>query len=136
MLLFLFILLIAGGLFLSYYLTNEMANQRKKIILLNHQNDKLKQKIKYSNISKLTIKYIPQNYDTGMILNNCNLYICPVKESIVLNSLVKNTSVKIVDCAEVKNTLWYEVSLIDDSKINNKGWVIADFVDAVSPEIQ
>lgn len=136
MLILLFILLIGGALFLSYYLTNEMSNQRKRILLLKHQNDKLKQKVKYDTTSSLTIKYIAHNYTGGIILNNCKLYICPIEESIVLNSLIKNTNVKILDCAEIKDGLWYEVSIINDKQINTKGWVKSDFINPFSDKIQ
>ncbi len=44
MLFLLFVLLAGGTLFLSYYFTNQIYNQRKQILLLKQQNSNLTQK--------------------------------------------------------------------------------------------
>lgn len=128
MLFLLFVPLAGGALFLSYYFTNQIDIQRKQILLLKRQNSNIKNKLKFDKTTNLTIHYIVPNFTEALIANDCNLYICPIENSIVLNSLSKNTNIKIVYGAEIKDELWYEISIENSRNINNKGWIQSEFI--------
>jgi outer membrane usher protein FimD/PapC len=128
MLFLLFVLLAGGTLFLSYYFTNQIYTQRKQMLLLKKQNSDLKNKLKYDKPSNLTVHYIAPNFTEAFTADDCNLYISPVENSIVLNSLSKNTNIKILYSAEIKDELWYEISIESNKNINNKGWIQSKFI--------
>lgn len=130
MLLFLFILLLCAAFSLSYYFTNKMSSQHKQIILLRTQNDRLKNKIVKSNCTSdsIEIKYMNPQFQTGIICKNCNLYLCPFENSIILANLVAETVVKIHDSAEVSGVTWFNVSFSSEEDINNKGWLQCNYI--------
>lgn len=126
MLVFLFLLLVGFALFVSYYFTNKVENQRKQILLLKHQNSSLKHKTDLEKSEQIIIKYVSPNNSQGVIKSDCKLYLGPYSNSPVLNSLAKNTIVQIHDSAEVNKDLWYELSISSQDKVNSKGWVKSD----------
>jgi hypothetical protein len=128
MLAFLFILLIGSALFVSYYFTSKMSNQRKQILLLKYQNNTLKCKPNLEQNEQIIVKYLSPNYNRGIIKSDCKLYLGPLNSSAVLNSLSENTNVQIHDSAEVNNKLWYEISILSQDRTNSKGWIKSDYL--------
>lgn len=128
MLFFLFVLIIVAALCTSYYFTNKMSAQRKQILLLKYQNHDLNQTSKTPKNKNITVEYIfPINTD-GFIKKKCELLICPMDDSAVLNFLTEDTLVKIEDSANINNQLWYEISLITEERVNTKGWIKDDSI--------
>lgn len=128
MLLLLFVLLVGGALFMAYYFTNQIYNQKKQILLLKQQNNNLNRKVKWNKDSNLIAQYITPNFTEAFVNNNCELYICPMDNSVTLNSLSKNTSVKILCSVKIKNELWYEISITSSRNVNNRGWIKDKFI--------
>ena len=128
MLIFLFLLLVGFSLFVSYYFTNKVANQRKQILLLKHQNNSLKYKTDSEKDEQITVKYLFPDISQGSIKSNCKLYLGPSVESAILNSLVENMVVQIHDSAEINKDLWYEISTLSQDRINSKGWIKSDYL--------
>lgn len=128
MLLLLFVLLVGGALFMAYYFNNQIYNQKKQILLLKQQNNNLTKKVKWNKDSNLIAQYITPNFNEAFINDNCELYICPMNNSVTINSLSKNTSVKILCGVKIKNELWYEISIASNRNINNRGWIKDKFI--------
>lgn len=128
MLLLLFVLLVGGALFMAYYFTNQIYNQKKQILLLKQQNNNLTKKVKWNKDSNLIAQYITPNFTEAFVNDNCELYICPMDNSITLSSLSKNTNVKILCSVKIKNELWYEISITSNRNINNRGWIKDKFI--------
>lgn len=126
MLAFLFVLLVGFSLFVSCYFTNKISNQRNQILLLKYQNNNLKHKTNSS--SHVTIKYLNPNYSEGILKEDCNLYIAPLSNSAIINSLDQATIIQIYDSAEINDELWYEVSVLSEDRINSKGWIKSDYI--------
>lgn len=128
MLAFLFVLLVGFSLFVSYYFTNKVSNQRKQILLLKYQNNNLKHKTNSESSLHTTIKYLTPNYSEGILKEDCNLYIAPLSNSAIINSLNQSTIIQIYDSAEINDELWYEVSILSEDRINSKGWIKSDCI--------
>ncbi|NMM62143.1 hypothetical protein HBE96_05460 [Clostridium sp. P21] len=128
MLFLLFVLAAGGILFMLYHFTNEISNQRKQILLLKQQNNNLIKKIELNKVSGTAVEYIKPNFTEAFITNTCNLYIHPIDNSIILNSIPKNTNIKILCSAKIEDKLWYEISIIDNRNVNTKGWVKSEFI--------
>jgi hypothetical protein len=127
MLFILFIIFIAASIFILHYFTNKISNQRKQILLLKYQNNSLSHKPIKPRI--ITIKYMIPTHNMGLITTSCNLYISPLTDSYVLNSVNQDTSVQIQDSAEINNELWYEVCLsTEETNINSKGWINSQYI--------
>lgn len=128
MLFFLFMVLVGFSLYISYYLSNKLHNQRKQLLLLKYQNNALKHNVKTSDTNNITIKYTMPLHNKGIIITNCKLLLSPLSNSIVLNTLAENTVIEIQDSAEVNYNLWYEISLTTGDRINSKGWIKSDYI--------
>ena len=128
MLFFLFLLIIISALGGSYYFTNKMSAQRKQILLLKYQTNNLKQASKSSKDKTITIKYILPICNQGIIAKKCELFLSPMENSLILNSLNESTLVEIQDSVSIDNELWYEVSLIAKERVNSKGWIKEEFL--------
>ncbi|WP_411679629.1 hypothetical protein [Clostridium thailandense] len=126
MLVFLFLFLIGFALFISYYFTNKMTNQRKQILLLKHQNNSLKNKADLEKEEQIIVKYHYLDKNQGIIKSNCKLYLWPSDKSSALNSLMENIVVQIHDSAEINEELWYEISILSEDRTNSKGWIKSD----------
>ncbi|MGH4049912.1 MAG: hypothetical protein ACREVX_00910 [Clostridium sp.] len=92
------------------------------------QNRDFKSKISNSRNTDgpVVIKYKSPLFTTGTTNDSCSLYLCPMENSPVLSTVVKNTTMEIQDSAEIFNISWYEVSLESQTNINNKGWIKKD----------
>jgi hypothetical protein len=123
MLFFLFLLIIIAALCTSYYFTNKMSAQRKQILLLKYQNNDLNQASKNAKNKNITVEYIFPLCTKGVIKKRCELFICPMIDSAILNFLTEDTFVKVEDSANINNELWYEISLITEERVNTKGWI-------------
>jgi hypothetical protein len=105
-----------------------MSAQRKQILLLKYQNDDLKQTSKTTKNKNITVEYIFPLYTKGVIKNNCELFISPMVDSAILNFLTEDTFVKIEDSANINNQLWYEISILEEERVNTKGWIKEDSI--------
>ncbi len=123
-----FILLMGAVAYLYYYFNNKISNQRKQILLLKRQNNDLKHKGKHHDTKNLTIKYVENEYTEGLVLKDCVLNTCPMEFSSTINSLTKDTNVKILDSVEINDELWYQISIITEENLTTKGWIKAEFV--------
>lgn len=128
MLCFLFLVIVIASVCISYYFTNKMAVQRKQILLLKYQNTNLNQTSKAAKSKNISIEYIFPVNTEGFIKKKCEVLICPMDDSAIINSVEENTLVKIEDSANINNQLWYEISLITESRVNSKGWIKEDFI--------
>lgn len=110
-----------------------MDMQRKQILLLTKQNYDLKNKIKSMVIIKdIIVNYKTPEFAEGFI-KNCKLYIAPLENSVVLCKVDEETNVTILDCAEIGDAIWYEVSIPVEDRINSKGWVkYSDIIQSVN----
>lgn len=129
--LFFVFLILAGALayvFISY--SNKISTKQKQLSLLKKQNDELKQKINNLNLTAkdLTVEYITIQPSFTSISNNCKLYLAPIDNSVPIAKLEKYSYIKLLDSAKINNTLWYEISFESENRINNKGWIKAEFV--------
>jgi len=128
MLSFLFLVIIVAALCTSYYFTNKMAAQRKQILLLKYKNTDLNQTSKAAKNENISIEYIFPVNTKGFIKKKCELLICPIDNSAIVNFIKENTLVKVEDSANINNQLWYEISLITESRVNSKGWIKEDCI--------
>lgn len=71
----------------------------------------------------IRVKFIDVRSKYGIIKNQCNLYIAPIYNSPIINQINRGTKLEIIDGAFIEEQMWYEVSMWNGSKVNNKGWV-------------
>lgn len=128
MLLFiLFIILGSASAYFISQLSKTISLQKRQLLLITRQNNNLKDTAaKQVNPKSLIIHYKVPTYTFGIIAKICYLYAAPIDNSIIINELNKNTQIKIIDCAEIDNYVWYEISFSYKDNINNKGWIKAE----------
>ena len=120
-----------GITFFRYYKTT--LRLRKQIIRLTRQNNRLSDKM--SKNLNIKIKYIDTESKYGIIKSSCNLYIAPIYNSPIINQLRKDTRLEIVDSAFIDDERWYEISIWNSIKTNNKGWVNEEFISITSQKV-
>lgn len=130
MFIFLSILLLCICICISYYFTSKISVLHRQLIVLSRQNSSLKNKLIAQNSSEqnqnnIQIKYRIPNYKYATTIENSELHISPINNSIVINKLAKGTMLEIQDSAQVSNYLWYEISVPSEERINTKGWIIS-----------
>ncbi|AYD41299.1 hypothetical protein D4Z93_12605 [Clostridium fermenticellae] len=123
----LFLILIAVGLYFYSTLNNKLYDQKKQILMLQHENDNLRYKLKnfnHKNPKSIIIKYTAPIYNSGITIRQCNVYLAPIDtNSNIINSLKQNTRVLIQDSAIIDNIKWFRVYFNSESETNNKGWI-------------
>ncbi|WP_410506284.1 hypothetical protein ACER0A_013435 [Haloimpatiens sp. FM7315] len=123
---FCLILIICVGTFGYFTLINSKKSDtlKRQLMLVTKQNDSLKNKtLTVKKAESINITYYAPKYKLGLILNNCSLYLSPLEDSPVLNSLKENTKVYILDRAEVNSNAWFYINLYSEENVNNKGWI-------------
>ena len=118
-----FILIILG---MVYHYNNILYSDKKQIMLLSRQTNSLKEKLDTETlkIDDITLLFKPHKYTSGVLGNPCNLYIAPIKKYTILRTLNKSLEIQILDCVEVFDEIWYEISFPVKNNINNKGWIL------------
>lgn len=103
-------------------------SDKKQIMLLSRQNNSLKEKLDSETlkIEDISVLFRTHKYTSGVLGDSCNLYIAPIKKYAILRILNKNLEIQILDCAEVFDEVWYEVSFATKNNINNKGWILGN----------
>lgn len=121
--LFLLALLIAAGEYI--YFVTKLENQRRNIMLLTKQNDKLRRKASKETVSFSTvnINYSEPSYRSGYTTDNSNVFLSPLENSPIVYQCLKSIKVSILDKAEVLNKYWYLVSIPSTNKNIIKGWM-------------
>lgn len=125
---FVLLLLIICSLMFLYF-QNKLYSQRRHILLLTNQNNSLRGK-KYNNI---IIKYYNCQFKYGFTKETCSINLAPIDENLCICKLEKNTTIDILNLADVNGDIWYEVQVPSKDKVNNKGWLRATQI--VFPEI-
>ena len=122
---FLFFLLLAVSIFSLRYLSKNNSVQRRQIMLLVRQNDILHEKI--NCISQPTevpdIKFVEIEFETGTIVENSNLSLCPLDSGPIIKALDAGVKFYIAGGAYVENILWYEIYIDNTDNVNSRGWV-------------
>ena len=85
------------------------------------------------NNKNIIIRYSDTAYKYGFTKGNCSINLAPINDPLIVCTLQKNTTIKIINRAEVNGIIWYEVSLFSRERINNQGWIEATQV--VFPEM-
>ncbi|MCR3760815.1 hypothetical protein KYB31_17730 [Clostridium felsineum] len=127
----LFVLIFLGiGIYFIVDLMNKEEKQKRHIMVLTRQNNKLKKVIKeYENKNKgnykeeIIIKYMPVKSKSGVVNKKSVLYIAPIHDSQILGDIQSGSNIKIIDSGKIQNELWYEVILDLNRDTNNKGWI-------------
>ena len=103
------------------YFQNKLYSQRKQILFLSNQNNTMRCK-GYKNI---IIKYSNIDFKYGFTKGNCSINLAPIDQPLIVCILQKNTTVNIINRAEVNGHIWYEVSVFSKERLNNQGWIKA-----------
>ncbi|MEY8000828.1 hypothetical protein AB8U03_11590 [Clostridium sp. Mt-5] len=123
MLAFLFIILIVCASVILYNSQSKISSQRRQILSLKYENDSLKSRISKQIPKKINVKYITPQSVNAIVTIKSNIYLAPILNSAIINTLEKNTHIRIHDSIEIMNEFWYEVSLVENTRINSKGWI-------------
>lgn len=126
---FLILLLMTACALIFLYFQNKSYSQRKQILFLSNQNNTMRRK----NYKNIIIKYSSINYKYGFTKGNCSINLAPIDEPLTVCTLQGNTTIDIINRAEVNGQIWYEVSVFSKERINNQGWIKATQI--VFPEI-
>lgn len=122
-----FILLILVIVFLVLYYERKLFSCRKQLLIANNQINSLRQRVPKTNPhkknKKFEIKFSAPNSNMGIINENSNIYISPLKSSELVQHIDIKMEVKILDKAELNSEHWYYISLPMDSNINSRGWI-------------
>ena len=111
------------------YFQNKSYAQRKQILFLSNQNNIMRRK----NNKSIIIKYSSINFKYGFTKGNCSINLAPIDDPLIVCTLQRNTTVDIINRADVNGLIWYEVSVFSKERINNQGWIKA--TQMVFPEI-
>ncbi|MCI1944611.1 hypothetical protein [Clostridium luticellarii] len=133
MLAFLFIALIICTSVILYNLQNKISSQRRQILSLRYENDKLKSRISKETPRKINVKYITPQYVNAIVLTRSHIYLAPILNSGIVNTLEKNTQIRVHDSIEIMNEFWFEVSMVGVTRINSKGWIKSNYIKANLP---
>lgn len=125
--LFILFLIAAGAAVGEYfYFGYRLDTQRRTIIVLTKQNEKLRSKAnkqQNSGFSTVNISYAPPPYRNGYTTENCYIFLSPLENSPIVYQCAKAIKASIIDSAEVLNTKWYMVSIASNNNISTKGWM-------------
>lgn len=121
--LFLLTLLIAAGEYI--YFESKLDNQRRTILLLTKQNEKLRRKASKEKLtfSTVNINYSEPSYRSGYTTDNSYIFLSPLENSPMVYQCVKSIKVSILDKGEVLNKHWYLVSIPSTNNNIIKGWM-------------
>jgi len=121
--LFLLALLIAAGEYI--YFMSKLDSQRRTILLLTKQNEKLRRKASKESVtfSTVNINYSEPSYRSGYTTDNSYVFLSPLENSPMVYQCIKSIKVSILDKAEVLNKYWYLVSIPSTNKNIIKGWM-------------
>jgi hypothetical protein len=126
---FLILLLMIACAVIFLYFQNRLYSQRKQILFLSNQNNAMRHK----NNKNIIIKYSSINFKYGFTKGNCSINLAPIDEQLTVCTLPQNTTLDIINRAEVNGQIWYEISVFAKERINNQGWIKANQI--VFPEI-
>ena len=121
-----FLILISCIIFIFISCDKKVATLKKQLLVANNQNTSLRAKLyKYSGLidNNIQVKFLHLYNNTGLINSNTDILIAPISGISVLNKSVVKMEVIILDKVEIKNKIWYYVSLPLDSNVNSRGWV-------------
>lgn len=109
-------------------MNQKLSTQKTQVKIISRQNREFKSIIASSRSAEgpIIIKYKQPLFKTGTTKEICSLYLSPIENSAIISNIVKDTSVEIQDSAEIFNITWYEVYVISQTNINNKGWIKKD----------
>ncbi|KYH34347.1 hypothetical protein CLTEP_16700 [Clostridium tepidiprofundi DSM 19306] len=132
LLLFLLMLILIAILYFKY--NSIIASQKRQIILLSKKNTELRNKInrRNSSLKDIMIKFTLPQCSDAVTNTACNLYVAPINNSLVINSLEKDIKLKVLDCAEVTDDIWFRVAFNCDDDLNNKGWIKEEYITKIS----
>lgn len=125
-LLFILFLIAAGAAVGEYfYFGYKLDTQRRTILILTKQNEKLRSKASRQNsgFSTVNISYSTPSYRNGYTTESCYIFLSPLENSPVVYQCAKPIKASIIDSAEVLNTRWYMVSIASTNNNCIKGWM-------------
>lgn len=96
---------------------------KQQLLLSNNQINKLKNKLSEISIKDIKLTFVTPDNIKGILKENTNVLLCPIKNSFVLHKTNIKMEVYIIDMVMYKNSTWYYVSLPLDKNINSRGWV-------------
>lgn len=133
MFLILLILIIVCGLgFVYMNLQKKISKQKNQITFLVRNNNDLKENLSAQNLyrnssnNSKNIKFFEYSYPsfkTGLIKENCFMYISPFDDSPIVSQLQANILVELEDSITINEQTWYEINLSKSPRINSKGWI-------------
>lgn len=117
-------LIAAIGIISFIFVTNKkVLILKQQLLLSNNQNNKLKSKINEFSLKDIKLTFITPDNIKGILKENTNVLLCPIKNTTVLHKTNIKMEVYIIDMVTYKNTTWYYVALPLDKNINSRGWV-------------
>lgn len=123
-LLLLFIIVISFSFFLAMHFSNAQAALKKQILLISHENINLRNNIaQLKNENKnIVINYVNPNCKKGVVSKISKVYCAPIESSPLMDIMEQDTTVTVLDCALVEDSMWYYIMLQKQDNINSKGW--------------
>jgi len=125
----LILLLMTACAIMFLYFQNRFYSQRKQILFLSNQNNTIRRK---SN-NNIIIKYSNIDFKYALTKVDCSMNLAPIDEPLIVCTLQKNTTIYVLNRADVNGQIWYEISVFSKERINNQGWVKATQI--LFPEI-
>lgn len=121
----LFLLAVGAAVGEYFYFGYKVETQRRTVLLLTKQNEKLRSKAvkQSSGFSTVNITYSQPPYHNGYTTDNSYIFLSPLENSPVVYQCTKAIKASIVDSAEILNTKWYLISIASTNNNTIKGWV-------------
>lgn len=120
---FLVLILIFFIVGMYFYYERKITLTRKQIMLMSKQYKNNKNDLKNSFYKNMHIEFLIPTSKKALTNNNVNIFLAPVNNSPIVNSLNIKMEVSLLDCALIDNNIWFYVSLPLDSKVNCRGWI-------------
>lgn len=127
---FLTLLISSGGYI--FYLLQKLEGQRKYIITLNSENNRLRKTSWQSkDFNSITVELLNSSCIEGIVKYDTKLYFAPISWSPYLSKLKKASKVAILEKARVEERNWYYVEIYiprkaNGKKINSRGWMLCE----------
>ena len=122
---FILLLLIAGAaIYLIYlYFSNEQVKLKHNLILVTQYNEKLKKELCMNKSKNICAKFSTPLNTYGILNEGIQIYIAPLENSSVINSIKEEMQVDILDECTLSDVTWFYINLPLDSDVNCHGWV-------------
>lgn len=118
------LLILALALTILYF-DKKLIVSKQQYLSLTKQYKNLREKYlkEYKSSNNIFVKYNTPTTSAAITNANVSIYLAPLENCPIINTLNDKVQVTILDEAETNTEIWYYVSLPINTNVNSKGWI-------------